>query len=173
VYNENSDQGNLIAVVTYYLFTILGIEADTLKELGGTQYHQKAKQIVNVAQSSGAAGWNASSGTQSRFRWNDDMLSGIFDDYRKMVYKYHLKGLDTMSSDKKEAKKSILEALNSLKKVNQNRPNSYVLRTFFDAKAVEISKILSGGPKVDAAKTVALLRTISPTYSSDWDAIKF
>lgn len=173
VYNENSDQGNLIAVVTYYLFTILGIEADTLKEVGGTQYHQKAKQIVNIAQSSGSAGWSASSGSQSRYRWNDDMLSGIFDDYRKALYKYHLKGLDVMSSDKKEAKKTVIDALNSLKKVNQNRPNSYVFRTFFDAKSTEISKILSGGPKMDLAKTVELLRSISPTYSSDWDSIKF
>jgi len=173
VFNENSNQGNLISVITYYLFTILAIEADTLKELGGTQYHQKAKQIVNIAQSSGSAGWNASSGTQSRYRWNDDMLSGIFEGYRKALYRYHLKGLDLMSSDKKAAKKSIIEALNSLKKVNQNRPNSYVFRTFFDAKSNEISKILSGGPKMDAAKTIDLLQSISPAYSKDWSAIKF
>jgi len=172
VYNENADQGNLIAVITYYLFTILATEADTLKELEGTGYHQKAKQIVNVAQVSGSAGWSPSSGTQSRYRWNEDMLSGIFNDYRKALYKYHLKGLDLMSSDQKEAKKNVIDALNSLKKVNQKRPNSYVFRTFFDAKSTEISKILSGGPKVDVSKTVELLRSISPTYSKDWDAIK-
>jgi len=172
VYNENADQGNLIAVITYYLFTILATEADTLKELEGTGYHQKAKQIVNVAQASGSAGWSPSSGTQSRYRWNEDMLSGIFNDYRKALYKYHLKGLDLMSSDQKEAKKNVIDALNSLKKVNQKRPNSYVFRTFFDAKSTEISKILSGGPKVDVSKTVELLRSISPTYSKDWDAIK-
>lgn len=172
VYNENADQGNLIAVITYYLFTILATEADTLKELEGTGYHQKAKQIVNVAQASGSAGWSPSSGTQSRYRWNEDMLSGIFNDYRKALYKYHLKGLDLMSSDQKEAKKNVIDALNSLRKVNQKRPNSYVFRTFFDAKSTEISKILSGGPKVDVSKTVELLRSISPTYSKDWDAIK-
>jgi len=173
VYNENSDQGNLIAVITYYLFTILAIEADTLKEVEGTQYYQKATQIVNIAQSSGSAGWSPSSGTQSRYRWNDDMLSGTFDGYRKALYKYHLKGLDAMADDEKKAKKIIIDVLNSLKKVNQSRPNSYVFRTFFDAKSTEISKILSGGPKMDTAKTVDLLRAISPAYSSDWDTIKF
>lgn len=172
VYNENGDQGNLVAVITYYLYTILGIEADTLEELGGTSFFKKAKQIVNIAQASGSAGWSPASGTQSRFRWNDDILSGIFNEYRKSMYKYHLQGLDVMSTDLKAAKESIIESLNNLKKVNQSRPNSYVLRTFFDAKSTEISKVLSGGPKVDVSKTADLLRSISPTYVKDWDAIK-
>lgn len=171
VYNENGNQGNLIAVITYYLYTVLGIEADTLEEMGGTLFYKKAKQIVNIAQASGSAGWSPASGTQSRYRWNDDILSGIFDEYRKSLYNYHLKGLDVMSSDVKEGKKSIISALDNLKKVNQNRPNSYVLRTFFDAKSTEISRILSDGPKLDVSKTADLLRSISPTYIKDWETI--
>lgn len=172
VYNENGDQGNLVAVITYYLYTILGIEADTLEELGGTLFYKKAKQIVNIAQASGSAGWSPASGTQSRFRWNDDMLSGIFNEYRKSLYKYHLQGLDVMSTDAKSGKQSIIESLDALKKVNQSRPNSYVLRTFFDAKSTEISSTLSGGPKLDVSKTADLLRSISPTYVKDWETIK-
>lgn len=172
VYNENGDQGNLVAVISYYLYTILGLEADTLEELGGTEFYKKAKQIVNIAQASGSAGWSPASGTQSRFRWNDDILSGIFNDFRKSLYTYHLKGLDIMSTDIKAGKESIINSLNELKKVNQSRPNSYVLRTFFDAKSTEISRILSGGPKLNISKTVDLLRSISPTYAKDWEAIK-
>lgn len=172
VYNENGDQGNLVAVISYYLYTILGLEADTLEELGGTEFYKKAKQIVNIAQASGSAGWSPASGTQSRFRWNDDILSGIFNDFRKSLYTYHLKGLDIMSTDIKAGKESIINSLNALKKVNQSRPNSYVLRTFFDAKSTEISRILSGGPKLNISKTVDLLRSISPTYAKDWEAIK-
>jgi len=172
VYNENGDQGNLVAVISYYLYTILGLEADTLEELGGTAFYKKAKQIVNIAQASGSAGWSPASGTQSRFRWNDDILSGIFNDFRKSLYTYHLKGLDVMSTDAKAGKESIINSLNALKKVNQSRPNSYVLRTFFDAKSTEISRILSGGPKLNVSKTADLLRSISPTYAKDWKAIK-
>lgn len=172
VYNENGDQGNLVAVITYYLYTILGIEADTLEELGGTLFYKKAKQIVNIAQASGSAGWSPASGTQSRFRWNDDILSGIFNEYRKSLYKYHLQGLDVMSTDAKSGKQSIIESLDALKKVNQSRPNSYVLRTFFDAKSTEIARALSGGPKLDVSKTADLLRSISPTYVKDWETIK-
>ncbi len=172
IYSENSNEGNLISVVTYYLFTILGIEADTLKELEGTDYYQKAKQIVNIAQSSGGgAGWNVSSGTQSRYRWNEDILSGAFTDYRKAMYLYHFKGLDQMSNDQKKAKKSIVESIKLLKEVNNKRPNSFVFRTFFDTKSNEISKILSGGPKTDVAKTIEILQSLSPAYSKDWDAI--
>ncbi len=173
VYNENSDGGNLISVISYYLFTVLATEADTFKELGGTEFYKKAKQIVNIGQSSGAAGWSSSSGTQSRFRWNDDMISGIFTNYRKALYVYHFEGLDQMSEDQKQAKKSIIESIKMFKEVNNKRPNSYVFRTFFDAKSNEISKVLSGGPKVDSAKTIELLRTLAPLYSKDWDAITY
>lgn len=173
VYNENSDSGNLVNFITYYLYTILGIDGDTFANLGGTEYHQIAKQIVNVAQVTGATGWSASSGTQSRFKWNDDILSGIFIEYRELLYKYHFNGLDIMEKNQKDAKKGILEALEGFKSLNKKRPNSFVMRTFFDAKAIEISRLLSGGPKVNIAETVDMLQNIAPSYKQDWESIQF
>ena len=172
VYNENSDQGNLVAVITYYLFTILGIDADTFKENGGTDYFEKAKQIVNVAQAGGGKGWSAASKTTSRYHWNNDILSGLFKEYREMIYSYHFKGLDQMADNTKSAKKEIIQSLDQLKVVNKKRQNSYVMRSFFDAKSIEISRLLTGGPKVDIAKTVDMLKNIAPSYRTDWDTIK-
>jgi len=166
--NINGDEGNLLSVVTYYLYTILGLQADSFSELGGTQYHQQAKQIVNIAQTNGGKGWTASSGRISRFRYNDDLLSGIFKEYRKVLYDYHFKGLDVMESDPKQAKKTIIATIDALKTMNNKRPNSYVLRTFFYGKYNEITRILSGGPKMNVAETVEILTDISPTYTKDW-----
>lgn len=171
VFNINSNQGNLISVITYYLYTVLALDADTFKEMGGTEYYQQAKQIVNIAQTSGGKGWSASSGTQSRFRYNDDMLTGIFKEYRQVLYNYHMKGLDVMESNNKEAKKSIIKDLETLQVMNRKRPNSYVMRTFFDTKYNEIARILSGGPKMNIADTVELLKNIAPTYAQDWLSI--
>lgn len=168
IYNENADQGNLIAVISYYLYTILGIQADTFQENGGTKYFQQAKQIVNIAQTSSGSGWLASSGVNSRYRYNDDILSGIFSDYRKAMYIYHLKGLDLMESDTREAKKQIMNVFEVLKKVNSKRRNTYVMRSFFDAKYIEIIDILSGGPKENIADTIEILQSIAPSYNQDW-----
>ncbi len=173
VYNENADSGNLVNLITFYLYTILGIDGDTFENLGGTKYHQLAKQIVNVAQVGGSPGWTASSDAQSRFRWNDDILSGIFIEYRELLYNYHFKGLDVMEKNQKDGKKAIIEALSGFKSLNKKRPNSYIMRTFFDAKAIEISRLLSGGPKVNIAETVEMLQNIAPSYKQDWESITF
>lgn len=171
VYNPNADQGNLIAVITYYLYTILGAEADTFEENGGTKYYKQAKQIVNIAQATQSTGWQASSGVNSRFRYNDDILSGIFKDYRKAMYTYHLKGLDVMESDAKSAKKEILNVIKVLEKTNNERKNTFVMRAFFDAKYNELARILSGGPKENVAEVIETLKNISPSYVQDWTAI--
>ena len=172
VFNVNSNQGNLISVITYYLYTVLALEADTFEEMGGTEYYQQAKQIVNIAQTGGGKGWSASSGTQSRFRYNDDMLTGIFKEYRQVLYNYHMKGLDVMSSNTKDSKKAIIESLELLEKMNRKRQNSYVLSTFFDSKYNEIIRILSGGPKVNISDTIEMLKNISPRYLQDWLTIE-
>ena len=142
-------------------------DSDTFKELGGSDYFQKAKEVVNIAQTTGEKGWTASSGTSSRFRYNDDMLSGIFREYRMALYTYH-RGLDIMESDAKEAKKAIIGSIDTLKSMNRKRPNSYVLRTFFDSKYNEITRLLSGGPKVNISDTVETLKNLAPTYAKDW-----
>lgn len=172
-YNTSSFESNLISVVAFYLYTILAIDADSFELNSGTPYYQEAKNIVSNAQGSNSLGWNAQDGTQTRFRLNDDLLSGTFDGYRTAMYSYHREGLDVMNNDLKKGKETILESMKTLESLHRTRPNSYIMRVFFDAKADEISRILSGGPSVNIAETVTLLGRIAPTYSSNWSEIKF
>ncbi|MDH7448270.1 type IX secretion system protein PorD [Aquimarina sp. 2201CG14-23] len=172
-YNPNNFESNLISVIAFYLYTILGIDADTFELNSGTAYFQEAKNIVGNAQGSNSLGWNAQDGTQTRFRLNDDLLSGTYDGYRSAMYTYHREGLDAMSSDLKKGKTSILESLNVLSEVHRVRPNSYIMRVFFDAKADEVTTILSGGPSLNIVDTMAILSRIAPTYSKNWAEIKF
>ncbi|MBQ4821172.1 DUF4835 family protein [Aquimarina sp. MMG016] len=172
-YNPNNFESNLISVVAFYLYTILGVDADTFELNSGTGYFQEAKNIVGNAQGSNTLGWNAQDGNQTRFKLNDDLLSGTYDGYRTAMYRYHREGLDIMHNNLKKGKEMIIEALEPLKQMNNTRPNSYMMRVFFDAKADEISSILSGGPSVNIADSVALLDRIAPTYSENWKKIKF
>lgn len=172
-YNPNQFNSNLTSVITFYVYTILGIDADTFEEEGGTVYFQEANQIVNTAQQGNSAGWKASDGTRSRFRLNADLLSNNFIGYRQAMYSYHRKGLDLMHMSPEQGKKGIANALMDLRVMNTRRPNSLLLRTFFDAKADEIEQVFSGGPTVSIKEVVDALNNMAPTFSERWSNIRY
>ena len=172
VFNINTFDSNLVSVLAYHVFTVIGLDADTFSLNGGDPYFAIAKQIVNTAASSNFAGWRATDGNQSRFRYNDAMISSVYQEFREAMYMYHRKGLDLMERDQRNAKQGVINAVSLLKSVNDRRPNSFLLRTFFDAKADEIEKIFSGGTTVDINNLVDNLNRIAPTRRSNWSNIK-
>ncbi|MGV6829219.1 MAG: type IX secretion system protein PorD [Flavobacteriales bacterium] len=174
VFNINSFDSNLISVIAFHVYTILGLDADTFTLNGGEEYFKTAKQIVNTAASSNFSGWKSTDGTQSRFRYNDALLSNVYSEFHNALYQYHRQGMDLMTgTSQKEAKNNIIAAIATLKKINDRRPNSYLLRTFFDAKSDEIQKIFSGGPKVEITQLIENLNRIAPTKRKNWGQIKY
>lgn len=171
-YNPNTYSTNLVSTIAFYVYTILGIDADTFSNQGGKTYHQEAVLIVNTAQQGGEQGWQSSDGNQSRFRLNADLLSNNFTKFREALYVYHREGLDVMHLDIEEGKNKIIAAIQMLRDVNNNRPNSILIRSFFDAKSDEVKNILSGGPKVSLSEVVSNLRRMAPLYNAKWSAIK-
>ncbi len=172
-FNPNEYNSNLISVVTFYVYTILGLDADTFEEQGGSRYYEIANQIVNTAQQGGRAGWKATDGNASRYRLVSDLLSNSFSGYRKALYKYHRDGLDRMHMSPAEGKKSIATAILDLDRMNDRRPNSLLVRTFFDAKADEVQQIFSGGPSVPVKEVVDALNSLAPTFSEKWSNIRY
>ena len=172
VFNINRFDSNLVSVLAYHVYTIIGLDADTFQQNGGDEYFAIAKQIVNTAASSNYKGWKATDGTQSRFRYNDAVLSNVYQEFRDAMYAYHREGLDKMESNAREAKLGVIKAIASLKGVNDRRPNSFLMRTFFDAKADEIQSIFTGGPQVDINTLVEHRNRIAPTRRSNWDNIR-
>ena len=173
VFNINTFDSNLVSVLAYHVYTIIGLDASTFSLNGGMPYFTTAKQIINTAASSNFAGWKATSGQQSRFRYNDAIISNVYSEYQDALYTYHRHGLDKMTENPKEAKSNIIQAVQQLKSINDRRPNSFLLRTFFDTKSDEIEAVFSGGPKVNITELVEVLNRIAPTRSSNWRNIKF
>ncbi|SNR30636.1 type IX secretion system protein PorD [Lutibacter flavus] len=171
-FNENSFESNLVSVVTFYVYTILGMDADTFSLNGGTPFYTKAQDIVVQAQQSGYIGWNQNDGSKTRFTLIDNLLSPTYGMYRKAMFEYHLKGLDMMNKDKKMAKKSIFEAVTTLKSVYDARPNAFLLRVFMDSKADEIVDVFSDGPRFDTSKLKDDLLRISPINAAKWNEIE-
>ena len=89
------------------------------------------------------------------------------------MYNYHLDGLDLMASQPKQSKKAILESIMLLDQMNKRRPNSYILRIFFDSKAEEILDIFSGGPSLPVSNLISTLNKIAPNHSDKWRNISY
>ncbi len=173
VYNPNSYDSNLIAVVAFYANIIIGLDADTFSNQGGTKFLESAANIANLAQSSGTAGWTQTEKKQNRYYLVNDLLSNTFTPYREALYEYHFLGMDKMADKPKEAKENIVKAIQTVSKIHSVRPNAFITRIFFDAKADEIVAVFSGGPNVNVAELSETLNRVSPLNSAKWNAIKF
>lgn len=117
VFNINSFTSNLISVIAFHVYTIIGLDADTFELNGGEPYFAIAKQIVNIAATSGFRGWKSTDGKQSRYSLNDALLSQVYSEFHSAMYEYHLNGLDLMSTSPRIAKSNIANAINILLKL--------------------------------------------------------
>ncbi|PIF01355.1 MAG: DUF4835 domain-containing protein [Maribacter sp.] len=172
VFNENVFESNLVSVVAYYAYLILGLDADTFSLEGGTEYFRKAQNIVTQAQSSNSVGWDQST-DRSRFELVDNLMSNTYREYRVAMYNYHRKGIDILADNNSTGKQVIAGTMNLFETMIKRRPNAFLTSTFFDAKSDEIRNIFSDGPKVDVVKLKETLNRIAPLYSSTWNEIKY
>ncbi len=172
-FNENQFENNLVSVLVFHINMILGIDSDTFKLNSGTRYFDNAQKILDFSQQKGFRGWGASDGLQSRYYLIDNVLSTTFKEFRNVMYDYHFKGLDIMVNEPKAAKEAISKSLTMLDQMNRRRPNSYILRVFFDTKADEILDIFSGGPQVPVTNLISMLTKIAPNHSDKWRNISF
>ena len=174
IFNPNSFDSNLVSVIAYYAYIIIGLDADTYELNSGKEYYQQAQEIASLAQQSSYKGWSQNDGgNQNRFFLVTDLMSGTYDPIKNALYNYHIKGLDLMSEDVAKGKEGVKQALLDLGKMNSTRPNAFLTRVFFDAKADEILSVFSGGPQIKVTDLVDNLNRISPINSSKWANIKF
>lgn len=173
VYNQNVFESNLIGVMTYYVYVILGLDADTFSLQGGDEFYRKAQNIVTQAQGSNFSGWNQETGQRTRFELIDNLLSNSFREYRIAMYNYHRKGLDILGDNNSTGKQVIAGSLRLFETLIKRRPNAFLIQTFFDAKSEEIQNIFSDGPKVDIVKLKETLNRVAPFYSNIWNDINY
>ncbi len=172
-FNSTNFDSNLVSVVAFYSYLIIGMDADTFSKQGGSKYLETAQDVATVAISGGYKGWGQADGTQNRYFLINDLLSNTFSPFREALFEYHFEGLDLMHNDLKSAKLKIKEAISTLGRINETRPNAFLTRVFFDAKSDEIVSIFSAGPSIDIKELLGTLNTISPLNTSKWAEIKY
>ena len=177
VFNERQFSGkNLIDVVSFYIYTILGYDGDSFKVRGGQPWFEKAQKISNNSQNQSFAGWSVMEGTRTRGALIDNILKTEQNTLRNIYYTYHRAGLDNMGKqDQASGKRIIAEALLQLKTYENNFQMNYPINLFIDTKKQEIFDIFSNGnnANVNMADLKALFVTLAPReIDSKWNKWK-
>lgn len=166
---------NLVDVISFYVFMILGYDADTFSPMGGTEYFNIAQKISDNAINQGYNGWNSFDGPRTRGGIIADIINDKSSVLRNISYQYHRLGLDNMATEEQKAKTTIANSLLALKTYSENY-QFYPLDIFLSSKKEEIKNIFSGGQIVTAVNIndlKTLLQNLSPINSSDyWNKIK-
>ncbi|MCC5919640.1 MAG: DUF4835 family protein [Cyclobacteriaceae bacterium] len=168
-FNENSWMSNLASMLAYYAYVILAIDFDTFEEFGGEPYVRKAFNIVNLAQSENAQGWQQMESNRNRYWLIENMLNDQLQAVRKANYIYHREVLDQFAENPEKAQERALVVIEELSKANRIRPNSILVITFLDAKGREIANMFSEGDPSLRRKAHELLVKIDPSKSDRYD----
>ena len=173
IYNRNSFDSNLISTIVFYVYTILGVDADTFSKYGGETELKEAQNVMLQAQQSGLASWQNVVGKQNRFLLIDNLLAPKLKVFRDALYDYHILGLDNFAANKEYGKQALEDSVLSIENIFNKTVGNYLIRIFFDAKADEIVSIYSDGPRTkNATRLTTILRKISPNNNSKWRDIE-
>lgn len=170
-FNETTANDNLIDVLAFYAYMIIGIDYDSFSLYGGSEYFSKAQTIVANQSSGGNSGWKAFETDRNRYWLAEDMLSPIYKPIRTLMYNYHRKGLDTMREEREQSRATIFQAIQGLEKVHRDRPASFLMEVLFDAKSDEIVNVFSESNPSEQSRVKAILTDIDPSNISKYDKI--
>ena len=177
VFNERQFSGkNLIDVVSFYVYLILGYDADSFQLKGGQTWFDKAFKIAQNSQNQNYSGWNAVESQRNR----GALISGLQNEntstLRTVYYSYHRAGLDNLArQDQNPAKKTIAESLMQLKFYENNFQMNYPFSVFIETKSTEIFNIFNSGPNtsVNISELKSLMSIFSPKdIDTKWDKWK-
>ena len=172
VFSENSMESNLTAILNFYAYLILAVDFDTFSLHGGDQFYDRAKLIVQMAQSSGESGWKSFEDTKNR----PSVLSGFTDPatsgIRDLLYQYHRTGLDEMPMSPDKGRAQITASLDMLGKIYDVAPMSVVLSMFKDAKLDELVNLYTKSNTTERDKVYELLYKLYPTEGKRLSMIK-
>ncbi|WP_293785200.1 DUF4835 family protein [uncultured Pedobacter sp.] len=169
-----SDQNyisNISSLLTYWAYTIIGMDKDSFSKMGGTPFYKKAQNIVNLAQASGNTGWRAVDGLRNRFWFNENVLNPIFFELRNFIYSYHLSGLDQLT-DHDKGLTQIVAALPALQQMDKQKLGSIFPNVYFAAKAEEVTNVLSKLNGQERMKAYNMLAEIDPANIGKYEGLK-
>lgn len=174
IFNERQFSGkNLIDVISFYVYLILGYDADTFQMKGGTPWFDKAMQIMQNSQNQNYGGWSQMDGPRTRGTLISSILAEQNTTLRNFYYNYHRNGLDNLAkADQIATKQVIANEILKLKFYDNNFQMNYPFNIFIDGKKDEIFNIFnsSNNGSVNMNELKQMMNNFSPKDSdSKWN----
>ena len=170
-FDESNINSNLTAVLGYYAYIIIGLDFDSFSPEGGTPYFAKAQTIANNAQRLSERGWKAFETSRNRYWLVENLLNVSFKPMRNFIYSYHRQGFDKFTDNIADGRSSITENLAELKKVYQDKPNSFLMQVFFTAKADELINLFSQATNDEKNRALQVLTLVDPANTLKYQSI--
>ncbi|MBQ4392598.1 MAG: DUF4835 family protein [Prevotella sp.] len=173
-FNEEVIDNQLVALVAYYAFLIIGLDLDSFAPMGGTDVLQRCMNLVNNAQNLDFTGWKSFDDSRNRFAIINDYLDEAMKPFRQLQYDYYRTGLDEMAQNVERGRTNVTTALeNGLKKAHEEKPLSLLPQIWTDYKKDELASIYKGkGTQKEKESVYDMLMGINASQSNSWDQIR-
>lgn len=172
-YSDGTFTSNLTSFLAYYAYITLGFYYDSFSPSGGTQFFEKAQEVVNAAGNTQDPGWKAYESDKNRWWLVNNYMNSANSGLRDFSYRYHHLGFDNMYERVDQGRTATTEAIGVLQKIYNDKPNLYALQLIFDAKRDEFINIYSDQrvPPMEKSTVSNILKEIDPANSSKYQAI--
>ncbi|MBO4822751.1 MAG: DUF4835 family protein [Prevotella sp.] len=173
-FNEEIIDNQLVALIAYYAYLIIGLDLDSFSPMGGEDVLQRCMNLTNNAQNLNFPGWKAFDNDRNRFAIINDYLDGGMQPFRQLQYDYYRKGLDEMATNVERGRTNVTTALEEcLKKAHENKPLSMLPQIWTDYKKDELANIYKGkGTQNEKEKVYEILFGINASQNNAWEKIK-
>lgn len=174
-FDPGSHRSNLVSVLAYYTYIILGFDYDSYSLMGGTEFFQMAEKIVTNAQNAPEPGWKPYDASRNRNRYwlVKNILNKEYEGVRRFIYEYDINGLDRMESRISEARTSMVESLRLVQEVYRRKPDPfmYYLQVVMESKSDELVNVFSEAFPEEKSRVVQILTEIDPANKAKYEKI--
>jgi len=173
-FNEEVIDNQLVALIAYYAYLIIGLDLDSFSPMGGTDVLQRCMNLVNNAQDLNFPGWKSFDDSRNRFAIINDYLDEGMRPFRQLQYDYYRKGLDEMAQNVERGRTNVTTALQEcLKKAHDEKPLSMLPQIWTDYKKDELANIYKGkGTQKEKEQVYDILFSINASQNNSWEKIK-
>ena len=173
-FNEEVIDNQLVALVAYYAFLIIGLDLDSFAPMGGEDVLQRCMNLANNAQNLNYPGWKAFDNDRNRYAIISDYLDVAMQPFRQLQYNYYRQGLDEMANNADRGRTAITTAIQEqLKKCHEDKPLSMLPQNWTDYKRDELASIYKGkGTQKEKESVYDILFSINASLNNAWEKIK-
>lgn len=171
-FNESTSQGigtplqaNLVSILAFYAYFILGIDYSSFALKDGYNFFQKAFNIVNIApEHNMISGWTPYQSRRNRYWLVDIFVNPIYNQIYDSYYKFYREGVDNLYKKDKEIPQKILESLDILiQTASQNQRNLSLFPVFIQGKYDILLECFKNASTEEKANLYRFIEKLDPS----------